>query len=1406
MTTVARQITATSLRAPALVSQQPHEVKAYIMMPDKTGAVSTVSSNSSHIMVTKKNVQAKQKTVSFSDSKSPPPPPMRTTSSRSGRPPHKEEVVLRNPGREVSPIQAREVHDANRLRRLSGSYDVRTGGTPLAPGDESTRYMRQRSKTETVLTMNPSRGNDNPQFYTLQGRGKRFNPYTGTMSQGALIHSKFSASQPQLNTIDQQNLVKPNDRIRKSMFDQDPNEQDESMDEEYGSGYRPTLMKISHGDVQKHAVAVTTPIVPSRMSRAGSEPNILETHSKVSPVEEEASPIPNQTERERSSSVSSKPRHNSVGGAISGGGDAMTLTTPIARAYREHLMEKIEKEKKKSVSPSPSGSSADSPFPPQNQAQIGESLTTNIQNISPTQFQGLDAPDRACYPRILPPPILNTENSKQEQLSKSVDNGGYRGFPFQPFQGDTSNATTGYYVGGVSHTNFTYGTLPRNKHGLNQVQGENMGLNYRAQSVSELYSSQMAHAQSQMQSLNDRTDQLSNSYSAVHQTSSQQAGFPTYLTHAQSQEIPAVEWSSNQQWRGNSHSSSVSTSSSQSSSTVPYSPASLAERRFEAVSGIKENSLESKLDWRTRELAPQSVPVGILSHDPVSSGAMSTTSTDAKRRGLNASAKNGTKPPVMPKPSLPRRNGSVLTNQHTPNNHERSTSDPSLKYDRGSRVATVPPTRNGQGGPISPTSPMPLTPYPHSTYSFESELQMKQAMLCHQHGRPKHRHTSGGVHHLSTSLLEIREADEMEEHKASGSEVKFFDYVSLNSALLPKRVQVSKGFCSDSTEVTMSQGEEFNLHFVRQVKAGLVTDSNNIRYMVPLNSVAKFSVIYDPFGVDRVATMGFHFKTAGVIMDLKNPPHVVAATQDFNGGRAESSVERGEILFLNGIKNVFHGRLLKVVSLKHGVVKYLDEKCSANFTTTPTLIKMTLAQIYESSISLPQKLLLYPPESILNSIPTSLQANPVLLKQFMVTKSVIATPLTTSSEVVPVSKSPAVSISLDLDIEVHEVPMTDKQVFDVREKTQALLDNFETISITPYVDMPSTASYVSQCALLLNLDPKLEFYEAETIKPNSIRSPKDKRNFQNHPPTVNGPAAALQAKVTDERMESRIKAIESKYNMLESKVLEIFKHLKKVSTKVDKVHVYLSKAQDAMTKHKKTVQEPEAERRHSQKSNGSPSAYRHSSPLSNNVPKPMITSIASSISSKSSNDRTDSRLSSKCSSESESIEGNDPRSPYDDVFLTKPAKPPLLPKPKSLMGTRKKTDVMIHAGKTDQKAVKNPNGKDVEIAGITNGHGDNPIAIRSGSGSPAVAIPLVKCSSRDSIDLKDYLLENSSKAKTISTNGVSANGLRTASRDSEEDVEVDIGIDAMADELANWCSQVEDELTQLYNESILSAS
>ena len=1010
---------------------------------------------------------------------------------------------------------------------------------------------------------------------------------------GRKIRSILSTSQLRPDKIDQKNLLKPRDRIRSILVSDPIEDGEDNFEDNYGSSYNASLMKISRGDMQKHAIAVMTPTVPSNspqisQTQSGFDPN-KDYNQEVtghSPVKIKEQLIPQKRFRSYTSPFDSqRESSNDIGRTET---SQLDLSNPIARAYRQHLVTRMEQDKQL-------GSLA-------NPLQVGSRVSKSTQMLdqidSPQMTSTvlsksslkLDMPNSACYPHILSP-----MNSKSTTPASTL-------------------------------------TFPTND---------------RKENITPVMQLQPGVSTINTQKLQKRESQIDCSSHSI---------------------LDSVKFFEQAQYVDGKDSSQVGASSGQSYGTLPYS------HRYQQH---------------------------YASTDLVTKGG----------KGMRKRAKS-TSNLMIPSGEVDEGQSSTPQQSHS---------------------------------------------------SLSSNCSHK---LC-----------------PSQCPQDLDGMEELDKRKMNPDGFIFSDYVSYHSAKFPKRVQIIKGICSNSTKATLSQGEVFDLHFVHQTKSVMMTDSNQIQYIVPMNTLAMFSILYDPFSVEKVANLGFHFKTAGAVMDLKNPPTIMASTQIIDGGTSESSLEKGEILILQGVKNVFHGRLLKVFSVKTNSIKFLDDQCTADFTTNPAMIKMTLPQIYDCSIPLPQKTILYPSNAMENLIPNSLQAN--ALMKFTVSKFVVATAYP-YIEMSSSSECSTLDLDVSLDIHIQEVLAVEGEHEKMQQVTQKLVNNFDDRGVNPYLNMPRPSLHRVQFALLTNLDSKSTEYNTEIVPPNGITLPKPQKDTQNS--TFN--SGSKSKHVPDCGMEQRMKMIEVQQVKIETEVSSICDRLDNISCKMDKIHTYLSKAQLAMTEHK---------RKEGYMDQPFPNSIGENLPISSDSSRFGV-SLTSSLSEESSiasplsqsktvleQGKAISKLHDRTSCRS--LDGN-----FDEVFVAKAAKRSILPKPKKFKEkTEEQTTTSFPLSQKDNEPteMKEP----VKISKEEKENSGSTSDTTTHSASP-------KKSWIASVNLSEYLPPESSAKKT---DRPIVNQIHCSSVQRQSSEESKFGEDLRGNiDNTDWYSQVEDELDKLYNDSFLS--
>ena len=182
--------------------------------------------------------------------------------------------------------------------------------------------------------------------------------------------------------------------------------------------------------------------------------------------------------------------------------------------------------------------------------------------------------------------------------------------------------------------------------------------------------------------------------------------------------------------------------------------------------------------------------------------------------------------------------------------------------------------------------------------------------------------------------------------------VHLSQFITHHSTLLPCQVRLAAD-CSVVPSPFPSE-RRLNLHFIKHSKVVVLTSPSSGAHVasVPLNSAAKFSVLYDPHSDIAQAQTGYNFDTVRDVMAKKPMPSLMKATRSYLASSPLSSVYEGEILSVKGTKTFLRSKQLRVQNSK-GENKSLSEKCTGLFTTAPDQISLPITSLMDLGIQLP---------------------------------------------------------------------------------------------------------------------------------------------------------------------------------------------------------------------------------------------------------------------------------------------------------------------------------------------------------------------------------------------------------------------------------------------------------------------
>ena len=127
-----------------------------------------------------------------------------------------------------------------------------------------------------------------------------------------------------------------------------------------------------------------------------------------------------------------------------------------------------------------------------------------------------------------------------------------------------------------------------------------------------------------------------------------------------------------------------------------------------------------------------------------------------------------------------------------------------------------------------------------------------------------------------------------------------------------------------------------------------MTDERGSLFLVPVDSMTLFGVVFNPFNDFQGAIGGYTFDTVSDIVNSRQLPCVVGVTAPHRGASAEKSVEPGDVLIVGRVERVGQGETTLIAySCVTMATKRLSWDCRGCFTTCPASVKLTLALILE---------------------------------------------------------------------------------------------------------------------------------------------------------------------------------------------------------------------------------------------------------------------------------------------------------------------------------------------------------------------------------------------------------------------------------------------------------------------------
>ena len=284
---------------------------------------------------------------------------------------------------------------------------------------------------------------------------------------------------------------------------------------------------------------------------------------------------------------------------------------------------------------------------------------------------------------------------------------------------------------------------------------------------------------------------------------------------------------------------------------------------------------------------------------------------------------------------------------------------------------------------------------------------------------------------------------------SSGERLTLPEFVSQHHKSLPLPIRVCRGYCGPSEETSISEGDHFNVHFVKHTTVVLVEMDNGYQYNVPLNSAVPFALLFDPYKNLSQASKGFTFTRVADILQQSEIPPVVRARKSHASSNPENSIVANELLIIRRAARKRIGKnQLKVFSLTSKREKTLSENCIGHFSTKPRDVCMYLPDIVKHAPDVfPCRAVLFAnKETSNNHVPSVLSSSAVTLMHHSIETSLVVT----SALEEDTENSKMLDIPIDLNIQVRVATVTEVDAQKLARNTAYLYNHFNPSNMRSY--------------------------------------------------------------------------------------------------------------------------------------------------------------------------------------------------------------------------------------------------------------------------------------------------------------------------------------------------------------------
>ena len=316
--------------------------------------------------------------------------------------------------------------------------------------------------------------------------------------------------------------------------------------------------------------------------------------------------------------------------------------------------------------------------------------------------------------------------------------------------------------------------------------------------------------------------------------------------------------------------------------------------------------------------------------------------------------------------------------------------------------------------------------------------------------------------------------------------------------VLPLSVRVCRGYCGPNEETSISEGDRFNMHFIKQTTVVAMEYENLNRYNVPLNSSIPFGIIYESHLKQSEALRGYRFEKVSDILQSDVLPKVIRSRRAHRGAGPDSSIAANELLLVRkATKKIMGKPSLKVLSLTAGKEKTLLENCIGHFSTKPREVCLYLPEIVKHLPDIfPCKAVMFNNDS--GAVYAKLSTSVVRLLHSSIETSLVAT----SALEEDTENARLLDIPIDLDILVRVVTSDELETRKLYTDTTYLYNHFDPAKLCPYVNkVKSHVAHETQSLLYttVRIGGQGDHKGVEVKKPAKVPAVPPRQNVPSRP-------------------------------------------------------------------------------------------------------------------------------------------------------------------------------------------------------------------------------------------------------------------------------------------------------------------